>query len=74
MISYKDMTFCSATCVNFQCERNYNHAINGQASIPEEKRLPVALSNLKDTDMCPGYQSFAEQIGIDDPEGTPFFN
>ena len=28
MISYKDMTFCSAACKNFNCPRNYTDDIH----------------------------------------------
>ena len=64
MISYKDRAFCSQSCANFECDRNYNHAINGQAYLPEKDRLPISMANLRDSSQCLGYQSFAERIGI----------
>ena len=64
MICYKDRAFCSQSCANFECDRNYNNAISGQAHLPEKDRLPVSMVNFRDSSQCLGYQSFAERIGI----------
>jgi hypothetical protein len=60
------MTFCSSyDCTNTECYRNPQRALNELDVIPEDKRLPMALANFKDTDRCIGYRSLAERIGID---------
>lgn len=64
MICYKDRAFCSQPCVNFECDRNYNHAINGQAHLLEEDRLPISVVNFRDSSQCIGFQSFAERMGM----------
>lgn len=64
MICYKDRTYCSAMCKNMLCDRNQQHALNELANIPEDKRLPLAISNLKDSPYCIGYQPLSEMFGI----------
>lgn len=66
MISYRDTTFCSSLCINKECKRNAQIAYNELANLPEEDRLPIAFGDFKDSDMCPGYIGFAQQIGIDE--------
>lgn len=50
MLCYKDRTFCdsSGTCANRQCPRWIDFG--------KEYPLPVALSQLKGTGDCPGYE------------------
>ncbi len=65
MICYRDMTFCdSYDCINTDCYRNPQQALNELAAIPEDRRLPMALANFKDTEACKGYQPLAERLGI----------
>lgn len=64
MLCFKDKTFCSFICNNFDCSRNFTPAEKEQANkwwdlfkIPDEKP-PVAFSNFKDkTGYCKGYIS-----------------
>jgi hypothetical protein len=64
MICYKDRAFCSQSCFNLECDRNYNHAINGQRHLQEEDRLPISIANFKDSNQCKGFQPFAERMGM----------
>lgn len=52
MICYKDMTFCSVPCWNAECSRRITADVLDDA---QERDLDVCKSELKDTQLCPGY-------------------
>lgn len=66
MICYRDMTFCTAICGNEECGRNFTDEKaaaakewwKGFGKLYEEDPdgAPVAFSDFKDTDMCPGFK------------------
>jgi hypothetical protein len=43
MISYRDMTFCIASCANRECPRKYSEDVRNGAV---ESDLPVSLADL----------------------------
>lgn len=45
MIHYKDMTFCSAECVNRECPRNYSPDVHKAAVAWGGENAPVAFSD-----------------------------
>lgn len=52
MICYRDMTFCSAECVNKDCDRNYNKDIEDGARkwwSHDPDNAPIAFSDFSDT-------------------------
>lgn len=57
MICYKDMTFCSAECRNYNCPRNYTDDIHQAAREwwgGDHDDMPVAFSDFSDT--CEEYE------------------
>jgi hypothetical protein len=65
MICYRDRSYCSQfDCVTAQCDRNPQTALNELAEIEEDKRLPLSISDFKDTDFCKGYMALGALIGI----------
>jgi len=46
MISYRDMTFCTAECDETQCHRNKQH-------LPDRTELPVAFASFTNCEDWP---------------------
>jgi hypothetical protein len=60
MICYRDMTFCSAKCGNPACGRNYTEEVHAAAQewwkgFKSDHAAPIAASDFKDSDICPGH-------------------
>ena len=67
MICYRDKSYCSQfDCVTTQCDRNPQTALNELAEIEKDKRLPLSITDYKDTEACKGYQSLGNLIGINE--------
>ena len=49
MICFRDMTFCSAECVNSECFRNYSPDVDKAAKAWGGDDAPVAFSDFSDT-------------------------
>lgn len=56
MISYRDMTFCIASCANRECPRKYTQDVRGGAV---ENDLPASIADLSST--CEVYIPLKEQ-------------
>jgi hypothetical protein len=50
MMCYRDMTFCSASCANYKCERQFTLEVQEKAiKWWGNERAPIALSDFSDT-------------------------
>ena len=61
MMCYKDMTFCSAECANFDCERQYTPQIQEKAILWwGNDNAPIALSDFSGN--CEVYMPFSKSV------------
>ncbi len=67
--SYKDAsdtgkTYCNALCINLGCDSNQQVGLREILEIPEDQRPPITLSDLRDSEVCGGYQFLGEMFGM----------